>query len=458
MAIPSVKINVINNANILQEQATGTALFIGMADWGNVNTLETYTGASEINALYKSGNLVDAVNFGVIGGLKTIKVYRIAGTDKAKSTITLQGGSSVDSIKLDGKYYGTYGNNIQVKVEEVTTGHVKVIISDGLISEVFDNAGIGYATNQDIVDAINDSKKGSTLVDASLISNDNIVNVITATSLTGGNNGTTLDANDYLNVINSNIEEPYDFLLTPDFTTDGTQQTIATIMESRETNYDLQSIYFAGIEKDEDVTTTLNRTSTTNRGRLVIVTPGTVVYSGKTYSSNVASAPFAAGLAATKNLGDSLTRDSFGLDTYYNYSSGIKYYSTSQVENLESNGFFVVNRIGNYNGIIHGITKISNPTSSFSELSIRLATDYIKNNLLYILNPFVGKRNTDQKRSQIKSMVDNFLDSGVSNQYINSYASEVVDTSATKVNVNLNIVPVFPINTIEGTVTLSLSI
>lgn len=458
MSVPQVNINVINNANILQDISTGTALIIGTASWGPVNELGEYTGASEINELYRSGNLVDAVNFGVLGGLKNLKVYRIAADDKAKATYTFKS-TAADRITISGKYYGTYGNNIQVTIEEITTGALRILISDGLITEIFDNSGAGYTSNTAIVSAINDTTTGSTLVDATLVNGDVLVDEYVATSLTGGDDGTTnIVNNDYVTVINSLIEEDYDFLLTPDFTTDALQQTIATIIENREINYKRPSVYIVGIDSEEAYATTSARTATTNRGRLIIVTPGTIRYNDTSYSSNVAGAPFYAGLLAVKEYGDSLTRDNFGLTTYVNYTANTRYYTASQESNLVDAGFTVINKIGNYNGIVKAVTRIVSSTSSFGEQSVRIATDYLVNNLYNILNPFVGERNTSTKRAQIKSLVDGFMDDSVSNQYINNYSSEVIESSATIVTVNLNVIPVFPINTIQGNVTLTLSI
>jgi hypothetical protein len=460
MSVPNVNINVINNI-VLRDDATGTALIIGTASWGPTNKMYEYVGSGEINTLYKSGNLVDSSNFGVLGGLQNIKVYRIATDDKEKATYSFQS-SAVNRITINGKYHGTYGNNIQVTIEEITAGYLRVLISDGLKTEIFDNEGEGYTSNSDIVDAINDTTTGSNLVDAVLDNDDVLVDDYTATSLAGGDDGDSgLVANDYVSAVNSLIEEDYDYLLTPDVTEDATHRSIAVIIESREINYKRPSIYIVGADTNESYATTLARTATTNRGRLFFYGPGTIRYSDTSYSGNVAGAPYLAGLLSVKQKGDSLTHDSFGLDFYVSYTDSetyTKYYTKSQELALVNAGFCVANKIGSYDGIVRAVTRITDTTNSFYEQSVRIASDYIVNNLYDILNPFLGERNTATKRAQIKSLVDDFMDDAVSDEAIVSYESEVVFSSATVVTVNLTVVPVFPINTINGNVTLSLSI
>lgn len=438
---PGVNINTVITTRLLQDINNGSAFIIATADWGAENSFIEYEGASEITDNFKSGALVTAANLFVEGGGREIKVYRFSPTDANKSTKNFVSGAT-DVLQIDAKYEGTYGNNIWVVIEDVN-GARKLTISDDRIREIYDNDGVGYSTNADIVSAINAS---SVLVTATqLVAT--LVDTVSKTFLVGGDNGTTIALSNITSIINTYMDKEYDFLLVPEITADVNQASIAVLMNNRAATYKEFSIYVTGISLNEAYSATISRTATTIDGRMILLAPGTYVYDATNYSGAY-GACYYAGLLAKQQLGVSLTHATFALEKFVNASTSLKHYTPSQVENLIEAGFTVINKIGNYIGVIRAVTKINDNTSPLFEQVVMKEIDYLKINLYNLLNPFVGQPNTSQKRLEIQAVVDSSMNNAKQNNIITDYQSEVLLDGVDKVKVNLNVTPTYPINTI----------
>jgi hypothetical protein len=452
---PEVSIQTRIQTKLLADINTGTAFIVASNNWGAENVMQEYEGSADITQDYKAGPLVDAANLFVQGGGRDVKVYRYVPNDAVAAAKTLQG-SSADKITLTAKYKGTYGNNIWFKAEEVTAGYVKLTVSDGYATEIFDNDTTGYNTISGIYVAVSGN---SDLVTPTLVSATGMIDEYTKTFLssgTSGVNGSAIALTNVSSVVNSKIDEPYDFLLVPEITVDASQGTIANLMSARDVNNKELSIFLTGVTTDEAYATTIARTASTTDGRMVIVTPGTTLIDGVKYSGGY-TACYYAGLLAKKPIGQSLTHNSFALDTYVSYTSETtftKNYTPAQVEALLAAGFTPINKIGNYNGVIRAVTKITDVTSPLFEQVVLKEIDYVKNNLQNILNPFVGQPNTDKKRSEIKITADAFLDKAVLDGILTEYSTEVVLDGVDKVRINMSVTPVYAINGITVNLTI----
>lgn len=446
---PGIDIQTTIKTSLLQNNSSGSAFIIATANWGTENTLETYEGGSIISSVFKTGALPVASNMFVAGRGRTISTYRFVPDDAVASTTTLAGASG-DALDLTGKYKGTYGNNVWVKVEAVDTTKRKVTISDDKKIEVYDNDGAGYSDNEDIETDINASSTLVTAVEGA----GTLVAVASKTLLTGGDNGTGITVSDVQDIIDAQFDLSYDALLVPEITSDSDQGLIANQMELRESTYKEYSVYFTGITKDEAYATTIARTASTTVGRMVILAPGTYEYNDVQYSGAY-GACYYAGLYLTNPLAEALTNKPFNLTKYINGSNETVNYNNAQVQNLLDLGFTVINKVGNIQAPIRAVTKITDTTSPFFEQSIRRSIDVIQRNLVDNLNPFIGQKNTSLKRVQMEGVINSYLNRQVQDEVLNSYQSEVVNTTTpTEVSVNLILNPVYPINNIIVNLTI----
>lgn len=445
---PGITIQTTIQTSLLQVDNSGTAFLIATANWGTENTLQTYIGASAISTLFKTGALPVAANIFVAGKGRTINTYRFVPNDAIASTQTLAG-STGDAIDLTGKYKGTYGNSIWTKVEAIGSNR-KLTISDDKSVEIYDNNGNGYSSNADLVSDINEN---SSLVTA-VVSTTNLVAVVSKTLMTGGDNGAAITSADIQTIIEDKFDLSYDVLLVPELTDDTSQGVIANLMETRENDYNEFSIFVSGIDKDEAYSTTIGRTTSTLTGRLIRMAPGTCIYNDVSYSGGY-TACYYAGLLLSLEPGESATHKPFNLQTYINYANLKENYNQAEVSNLIANGFTVINKLGNIKAPIRAVTSISDITNPFFEQSIRRSIDLIKSNLINLLNPFIGQKNTAFKRIQMKGVIDSYLNRSVDDTIISEYESEVLDTDVpTEVSVNLILTPVYPINQITINLTI----
>jgi len=446
---PGIDIQTTIKTSLLQANSTGSAFLIATASWGTENTLKTYEGSSAISGLFKTGALPVAANMFVAGKGRTIKTYRFVPDNATAATLELDGASGT-GITLTGKYEGSYGNTIWAKVEAIDSSKRKLTISDDKKIEIYDNNGEGYDDNDDIVAKITSD---STLVTA-VATTSSLVAVASKTLLTTGSDGSAISLSDVETILDEQFDLSYDVLLVPELTDDTTHSTIGNLMETREDVNKEFSVFISGIDEDEAYATTIARTASTIQGRLIRLAPGTYSYGDEEYSGGY-GACYYAGLYLSQPLAESPTHKPFNLTKYINASNETVNYTAFQVENLIEAGFTVINKVGNYQAPIRAVTTISDLTNPFFEQSIRRSIDSIKTSLLNNLNPFIGQKNTDFKRVQMKGVIDSILNRNVFDAVLNSYESEVLDTdSPTEVAVNLILSPVYPINDITINLTI----
>lgn len=448
---PNVRIQTTIRTSLLQADSAGNAFLIATATWGEENTLLQYVGSSGITNAFKGGALPINANIYVAGGGRNLNIYRFVPVDAEASTETFQN-DATNVITITAKYKGTYGNNIWVRIDEQGTGR-KITISDDVSTEILDNEGDsnGYATNTLLVAAINDN---SNLVTAELDAATPLVDTYAKTLLTGGLQGTAITASNVQTIVEDLFDLSYTALLVPELTGDSDHNTIGGLMESRGTNNNEFSLFVTGISKDESYATTITRTASTLNGRLVVLVPGTYEWDGVQYSGGY-GASFYAGLLLSLPTAESATNKPFGLSKFINGASKTVNYNNLQVEKLIEGGFTVINKVGNFQAPIRAVTKIGDITNPFFEQSVRMSMDVIQNALINLLNPFIGKKNTDIKKIQMKGIIDSYLNRSISDEIINDFGSEVLDgISPTEIRINLAITPVFPINTIVVNLTI----
>jgi len=475
---PRVNIDVREAITLQAAAGPGIVALIGTATWGELNAVKTFTsfaGALDEFKDDKSGttdtiSIVKGLDLLYRDGAGTVKVIRIGDGDQAKSERPFAGNSGAESgvLTFSGKYFGTYGDNISVVITANSNAPASrdLQVTDGQTLELFNNNGSGYATNEAIATAINGV---STLVTVAVKAGSetaNIVDIATATYLTGGDDGENgLIASDYTDAFDNVLyQEDFDVLVLPGGdsleASDAFQSTIVGKLNTRATAEDKYAIFMSGIAKDETIATAQARTA--SGARLSIVAPnvkytqridGTQLvlngsylacsYAGKTVGAIVSISP-------THKI---LSLEGLSVDT----SSGREYYNNGEQETLLGSRIVPISNIQGSLMAARGVTREADTTSVFFEVNIVRIVDYVKAQAQRLLNGFIGDPNLERVRVIISKEIDGILEQDKLDEIIVAYQPTIVDcgTSPDTVVVNMTIQPTFAINFINVTLTLS---
>ena len=450
---PEVTFNVQQTTTLAVPGAVSIVYIMGTASWGILDTIQTFNSFTQLRNAFKSGVLVNGADMAYRGGASTVKVIRIEDGSAALATKDFLN-TATPVITVDGIFKGTFGNNIAVTI--TTNGSNRDIeITDGTITEIFNNAGVGFSTNALIVAAVNAS---TTLVKLTEL-DPTLVDATTKTFLVGGLDGLTVVAGDYTTAFDTTVLDNYDIFLTPGQTADAFHSTIIGKIEARNSTEKKAAIYFSGISSDESIATAVARTAVSTQARFALVAPGGVdltattvvdgsflaaLYAGKVASLEVEQAPTHKALPITS---DQLTVDS---------TTGKTTYITAEQEQLLEKGITPITQIGNFVAAVRGVTANGDITDVFYELNIRRIVDFVIDNSTILLNPFIGERNIERKRAGIKSVLDNFLSQAPRDEVITEFSTEVTLNSSdpTTVDVAIELKPTFSINFINVTITI----
>lgn len=142
------------------------------------------------------------------GPTKTLQVLATStmdgklGLDNAVHTGT--GAGSVNTLQVDGKYDGAYGNNLTIEIGAATNGesdHFNLIVREsGVLAEIWPNLNMDPTSTQYVETIINDANIGSTLIDVTdldasdVYANNRPANATAA--MAGGDDGLTGLADD----------------------------------------------------------------------------------------------------------------------------------------------------------------------------------------------------------------------------------------------------------------------
>lgn len=181
-SITGVSANVVIMAAQFQRGPAGLSGLVG-----SIGELQEAYGKSSY-----LGNL--ALKNKVFGLLKLI---RVIASDSVKGLLTIDDGASTDIITFTAKYFGVYGNGIKITTEAATNAGIKYTIQDTNIDavlpvEVYDDIEIAS------VDA--STFAASQLVDALVLATSAEPDIIAATALATGSDGTIVDT-DYEDAI-----------------------------------------------------------------------------------------------------------------------------------------------------------------------------------------------------------------------------------------------------------------
>ena len=473
---PSVNITVNEALSLSPGESVTTIMIVGTAQWGPIDSVQSFTNFSNVlNTFGEDRNdntsITKMADIVYSNGAQSVKVLRIADSGKIKATLDLAGDSAgtADVMTFNAKYYGAYGNNFYVDIDEQGTGRIATI-TNGDYKEVFDNNGDanGYASNALLAAAINDSVSGSALIDAVSNSVDVIDATASLTQLTTGDDGANgLSASDYTTAFDSYLStEDWDILVIGD--TDNTnlesgdafQSSITTKVDSRASTNKKYSMYFSGVTQNEIIGTIQARTA--SGSRLVLAAPGIEVDSRVESTTAQLDGTYLAGalagMVAANDIEIALTRKVVGVNDFIiNTSTDVNYYNLTEVESLLGSGVCVSSKLGGALKVARGVTRISDKTSVYYEINIRRIVDDIRTKIQNLLDGFLGDPSVERNRKMIASECDGVLNSAVAAEELVAYQTTQVTeaSSPDTINVALTIQPTFAINFIDVVISVS---
>lgn len=453
MVQPSYTVNTRDNYTLGGGDLFGTTAMIALADWGEVGAVKEFGSVTELKAYYKSGKIFDAAKKFFEGGGRLLSAVRIAGTDKAKATINLLN-TATPAIQLDGKFEGTFGNEISVSVT-VNGANRDVRIYYGTTIEKYDN----LVDNAAIVAAINSS---SSVIDATKLTDD-LVDALTQTNLASGANGDTITVTDYGTIIETTlITKDWDYLVTPEQTSDAFHAVMGTYMADRATSENKYSTYVGGVDKFEDISTTIARTATDVEGNIVVCHTAnfngtssddksdTTLWLDATYTACVY-----AGRLCSLPVNDSPTFKSVAM--VGGKSLAENDYTEAEKESLVSRGFSVVGlTFTDVYGMIMGVTRTGNDGIWAFQLDSKRKVDYIKENVYNISKGYFGQINDNITRQAMKSSVNAFMTDISRDRIIESSEVEVLKgTDPRSVIINVSVLLISEVDYITFNLTLN---
>lgn len=457
---PNVSIDVRSALNLIAQTGPGVVTIIGTAQWGPMNTVVELDNFSEALNTFKDDSttldltLTPALDLLYQNGASSVKAIRINDGDAASSAVTLSAGAT-SVITVYGKFLGTYGDNISVAITEDGSGRTATL-SDGSITEFYDNGGLTYTTNLDLVDDLNDQ---SDLIAATSLNNTFLVDAVTATNLTGGDDGeNALVTADFTDAIDSHLtQNDADILVIPGQTADAFHTTIAGKLDTLSANENKHLVYLTGIGKDETIATAQGRTASGKR--VVVAAPNVVkehrISGTDEFLDGSYLACALAGKVAQIYPAGSATHKTLNIQGLsVNEASGKEFYNKTEQNTLLNANITPVTNIGGSLRASRAVTRETDTTSVFYELSIVTIENTLRNQVLDLLNGFIGEPNLSRVRDVIAKNVDGILETNVNDEILTSYQPTQVTVAASPdtINVQMTVLPVFALNFISVTV------
>lgn len=460
---PQVITTISVNTSLVAPAGSRSALMIGTAIWGPQNVV---TAVSDINQFIstfggdKAGTGITGVKgadlFFNNGG--TLKFLRLADGTAAYATKNLLNGVT-NVITITAKYKGTYGNNIVVTTTDVS-GAREVTVTDGTNTEFYTNGGVGYTTNNAIVSAINAT---SQLVTASVQSGQGTINLADAQSIqliSGADGETGLTITDYTTAFDTYLlNEDYNFLLLPGYTTDSGLNTLATRLSNRAAVENKFSRFISGVAQYETIATMKARTSSNKR--LTLVAPSVGYTSRVDGSAMILDGSYLAcayaGKLCTLDIENSITHEPITVDNLYVDATGKKYYTKTEQESVLGAGVAPISIVGTSTAVIRGITRNGSSTSIFFDDYIVDIIDYVQAELQDYLDTVIGQPKKAIDMRVYEGRCDAILQTMQNQGIIESYQNTVIveGVSPDTIAVAVSIKPTYNTNFVNLTISVN---
>lgn len=346
----------------IQPGARGVVIAPVKAHWGPVREFVEITSEAGIIDAYTADETNGATAYttlrlALLGGAKKILAYRLADTNAAKATVTLNDTSTtpVAVLRLDAKYPGARGNNFKVTVQvnplDSAKKDIKLYEGTTLLRTFTFTSG----TIQAAADAIN-KDAGNKWITATVLApgNGTLADIANA-AMAGGNSGiAAIAAADYTNALAAFETQEFN-LLTLDGVTDPAIQTSVVSWVARVRNEGKGVIAVLGGSLADDtasdaVAKATQRSAGFNHEGVVNVGVGAIL-DGVSYSSAQVAA-YVAGLIAGQKLSESTTYAATPFDDV------TRRWTRSEMETAVKNGVFLLFHDGRIVKVLRGMNSL----------------------------------------------------------------------------------------------------
>lgn len=299
--------------------SVGSTVALGIThNWGPLETPTLCASFEEFRA--KFGGDLNAPTSGLIavyeafkgegtpdfGGAGGVLVYRIGGTTAAKATKILSNTSAAAAITLSAKYQGTFGNTLRVTTQDHAadaTMNELLVYSGSVLLETF----VYLDTN--ITDLAAQINASSAYLTAGSVTSGVALAAVSSQALTGGDDGTTLVAQDYTDAMTTLGAQRFGILAFENLTDGTILASVASWVASQNAAGHRFFLVTGGV-LNEAVATAISRSATLNNPDIVNVGVGSVQDTAlptKPTLSSAQLAPRVAGILANRGERYSLT-------------------------------------------------------------------------------------------------------------------------------------------------------
>lgn len=199
--IPTLDTAVLGVVGLTEKGPVGVATLV-QSFTQFVAIFGSYIAAGDLCAAVEGFFENGGVNLWVVRTVHYTTITTASSKTSTKATVTLvdRAGSPLSTLRVDGKYDGTYAAALSAKISAPTSGdsgffNFEVVDASGLSLEIFPNVTMDDTDPRYVVDVINDVNSGSTrvaVVDlSSVTAPPNNAPALGSFPLVGGNDGLT---------------------------------------------------------------------------------------------------------------------------------------------------------------------------------------------------------------------------------------------------------------------------
>lgn len=346
----------------IQPGSRGTVVAPVKAHWGPVREFVEITSEAGIIETFtadESGGATayTTLRFALMGGARKVLAYRLADSNAAAATLTLQdtAGTPANVLKLEAKYPGERGNNFKVTVQVNPIDNTKKDIKLFEGTTLLRTFTFASGTIQAAVDAINSDTGNKWIVATKLADGNGMLADVSGVQFTGGNSGTAGITNtDYVNALAAFETQEFN-VLTLDGVTDSALHTSVVSWVSRVRDEGKGIIAVLGGSAADDTATdavskAIARSVGYNHEGVVNVGTGAKL-SGVSYSSAQVAA-YVAGLIAGQALSESTTYAPTPFEDV------TRRWTRSEQEQAVRNGVFLLIHDGRLVKVLRGINSL----------------------------------------------------------------------------------------------------
>lgn len=392
----------------------GTVVVPYKAHWGKIggfteiyretDILNTFGALEDTNGstFYKSLRMC------CLGGAKKILGYRLASSEAAKASLTLQDAAKADKVKLVAKYEGERGNGFKVTLAPSLTDegvYTLKLYEDTTLLKTY-----SFKTWAELIEAVNTANT-YILAEKPAASTDETGSnfaTVTSTALTGGNSGIDgVTAKDYVNMLNVLEQETFNFLTLDGITDAAIQTSVASwVINMRKNGKKIMAIMggsAADDVADDAVDKAITRSAGFNHEGIINVGVG-VVLDNVSYSS-AEVAPYVAGLIAGQKMTESTTYAATPFDDVTRRWRGGR---SSEQEKAVTNGVFLLIYDGRIVKALEGVNSLitlrQNQNKAFKKIRSIRTMDAIDSDMQQTAEDnYIGKINgtTEGKQALI---------------------------------------------------------